>query len=109
MPDSVANWKNFVESASVTDIGLRRSNNQDSLAIAMASDETEWLLRGHLFMVADGMGAHAAGELASKIACNGVPHTYHKLLDRPGPEALRQAIVETNTQIHDRGQASADF
>jgi serine/threonine protein phosphatase PrpC len=109
MAEPVANWKNFVEYASLSDVGLRRSNNQDSLAIAMAGDESHWLVRGHLFMVADGMGAHAAGELASKMACNSVPHTYHKLVDRPAPEALRQAIIETNAQIHDRGQASADF
>lgn len=109
MAESIANWKRFVEHASLSDVGLRRSNNQDSLAIAMAGDEANWLVRGHLFMVADGMGAHAAGELASKMACTSVPHTYHKLADRPAPEALKQAIVEANQQIHERGQASTDF
>ncbi len=109
MAEPIATWKNFIEHASISDVGLRRSNNQDALAIAPASDESNWLLRGHLFMVADGMGAHAAGELASKIACTSVPHTYRKLADRPAPEALKQAIIEANEQIHERGQASSDF
>lgn len=109
MAEPIANWKNFIEHASLSDVGLRRSNNQDSFAVATAGDESLWLVRGHLFVVADGMGAHAAGELASKMACTSVPHTYQKLADRPAPEALKQAIIEANGQIHDRGQASSDF
>jgi protein phosphatase len=109
MVEPIANWKNFVECASLSDIGLRRSNNQDSFAVVTADGEPHWLVRGHLFMVADGMGAHAAGELASKMACTSVPHTYQKLAERPAPEALKQAIIETNQQIHERGQASTDF
>jgi protein phosphatase len=109
MAEPIANWKNFIEHAELSDIGLRRSNNQDSMAVAIAGDELHWLTRGHLFVVADGMGAHAAGELASKIACNSIPHTYNKLADRVAPDALRQAIFEANEQIHNRGQASSDF
>ena len=37
-----------------------------------------WRGRGHVFMVADGMGAHAVGELASKMACDLIPHSYMK-------------------------------
>ncbi len=55
------------------------------------------------------MGAHAAGELASKLAAGGIPHTYHKLLDHVPPEALRQAVIESNAHIHGRGEANAEF
>ncbi len=109
MADQANNWKDFIEYASLSDVGLRRSNNQDSLAIALAGNEIAWYRRGHLFMVADGMGAHAAGELASKLACGGVPHTYNKLADMPAPQAMRQAIVETNSQINGRGRANVEF
>ncbi len=47
---------------------MRRSNNQDSMAVWLAPNEQSLATRGHLFVVADGMGAHAAGELASQIA-----------------------------------------
>lgn len=60
-------------------------------------------------MVADGMGAHAAGELASKLATDTVTHTYFKRCDVPPPDALLAAILDANTQIHRRGEASLDF
>jgi protein phosphatase len=109
MSEPVGNWKSYLEYASHSDVGLRRSNNQDSLAVALAGSEADWQKRGHLFMVADGMGAHAAGELASRLACGCVPHTYRKAPDALAPDALRSAIQESNTTIHERGEANAEF
>ena len=98
-----------LEYASLSDIGLRRSNNQDSLAIMPAASQNLWQQRGDLFVVADGMGAHAAGELASKLSTDTVPLVYHKLMDRTPAEAVLAAVEEANAQIHSRGQASIDF
>lgn len=109
MDEKIANWDHSLEHASLTDVGLRRANNQDSMATLLASSQEKWRQRGHLFVVADGMGAHAAGELASKLATDIVPLTYHKLLDRPPSEALVTAIEDANSQINSRGQASSDF
>src|SRR5262245_50262243 len=88
---------------------MRRSNNQDSHVVVLASDVEAWKSRGHFFMVADGMGAHAAGELASKLAVEGVSHLYRKYTELSAPEALQKAMLETNTKVHQRGQANADF
>jgi serine/threonine protein phosphatase PrpC len=107
-PDSV-NWEHCLDYVAVSDVGLRRANNQDSKAVVVANSQEDFVRRGHLFVVADGMGAHAAGELASKLAADVVPQTYRKLLDRPAPEALLAAIHDANNQIHSRGQASEDF
>ncbi len=60
-------------------------------------------------MVADGMGAHAAGELASKLAVDNISHTYFKLRDLYPPAALRQAIRDANATIHAKGQSSIGF
>ncbi|MCR4415412.1 MAG: protein phosphatase 2C domain-containing protein, partial [Thermoguttaceae bacterium] len=109
MDPHAANWQQCLEVAARSDIGLRRANNQDSFAVVMAGSQEQWEQRGHLFVVADGMGAHAAGELASKLATDSVPLTYHKLLDRPPHEALLQAVCDANAQIHSRGMASDDF
>ena len=109
MAESAGNGRDALESAALTDVGLRRANNQDTFALALAGDDLDWQRRGHLFMVADGMGAHAAGELASKMACEALPHTYRKLLDRTPAEALRQAVLAANATIHERGQAYAEF
>jgi protein phosphatase len=98
-----------LEYAALSDIGLRRSNNQDSLAVMPAASRNLWQQRGDLFVVADGMGAHAAGELASKLSTDTVPLVYHKLMDHTPAEAILGAVEEANAQIHSRGQASIDF
>lgn len=102
-------WNQSLQHAALTDVGMRRSNNQDAHSVVLASDDEHWFSRGHLFMVADGMGAHAAGELASKLAVDNVSHLYHKHHELSPPEALQKAIIETNAEIHRRGQANPDF
>ena len=109
MADRESNWPVDLAHVALTDIGMRRANNQDSHSVVLASDQDEWQARGHFFMVADGMGAHAAGELASKIAVDGVPHLYRKYRELSPPEALQKAIVETNSEVYRRGQANSDF
>lgn len=95
--------------AAVSDVGMRRASNQDSLAIALAEDDREWRARGHLFVVADGMGAHAAGELASQLATDNIPHAYQKRRDLPPCESIVAAVHEANGKINAKGQNSVDF
>lgn len=102
-------WEQKIQFATLTDVGLRRQNNEDSSAIALATTEDEFLERGHLFLVADGMGGHAVGELASKIAAETVPHTYLKNHAGDIRVALQAAVVHANTTIHIRGEQNRDF
>lgn len=99
----------ILKHASVSDLGMRRTNNQDALVVVVTNDVATWATRGHLLMVADGMGAHAAGELASKLAVDNISHTYFKLRDLYPPAALRQAIRDANATIHAKGQSSIGF
>jgi protein phosphatase len=103
------NWDDCLQHAEVSDIGLRRTTNQDAYAVVLANDMESWRRSGHLFVVADGMGAHAAGELASEMAVSGIAHRYPKYRDLSPPEALHRAIQETNYEVHRRGQANVDF
>jgi protein phosphatase len=98
-----------IEQASLTDVGVRRSHNQDDLAVHLASDEVQWDQRGHLFLVADGMGAHAVGEKASEQAASVVPHIYDKHTQDGPASALRKAFVEANASIHACGQQNREF
>jgi protein phosphatase len=99
----------MVEYAVLSDVGMRRPNNQDA-ATALPAKRTEmYRARGHLFVVADGMGAHAAGELASRMAIDKIPHYYLKNTEVGAAEALRQAIEEANYEIHSRGQQNPEF
>lgn len=101
-------WEGKVEFAGLTDIGLRRENNQDAFALAPATSE-DWKQYGHLFLVADGMGAHAVGELASKLAADIIPLSYSKHSDLSPVDALRRAFQEANAAIQQRGQQDPDF
>ncbi len=109
MNSQTANWEHCLQQAALSDVGLRRANNQDSMAVVLASSAEKLERRGHLFIVADGMGAHAAGELASKLATDVIAQTYHKLVEPPPPDALRAAIRDANDRIHQRGMANEEF
>ena len=74
LSEAPANWSPVVFAVACSDIGMRRANNQDSYAIVGASDADKWQRSGDLLIVADGMGAHAAGELASRLSVELIPH-----------------------------------
>lgn len=95
--------------AAVTDIGMRRRNNQDSMATNLADGRAAWERSGHLFIVADGMGAHAAGELASRLAVDLIQHHYEKQTQPKPIENLHRAVIEANNEIYRRGQANIEF
>ncbi|MCE9606497.1 MAG: protein phosphatase 2C domain-containing protein [Planctomycetia bacterium] len=109
MQNPAGYWQDFIEYAELTDVGLRRANNQDSKACMLAGTEVDFFRRGHLFMVADGMGRHAAGELASKISVDTVPLEYFKQPDAPAPTSLKFALAEGNRRIFERGSNNPDF
>jgi protein phosphatase len=102
-------WEDKIHFAGRSDVGLRRGNNQDYHVTQPATTVEHWQQRGHLFLVADGMGAHAVGELASKLAGTTIAHTYQKLPHLQPGEAIRKAFEETNSSIHNRGKANKDF
>ena len=103
------NWDDIIIDAATSDTGMRRSNNQDSHAAVRAPNKEVWRSRGHVFMVADGMGAHAVGELASKMACDLIPHNYMKAKVGTPSEAIVKAFHEVSALIHSRAAANRDF
>ena len=98
-----------LEHANLTDVGVRRSHNEDNKAMLLAGDLDKWMVQGHLFLVADGMGAHATGEKASELATQIIPHTYNKHAQQGPVAALRKAFIEANASIHSRGQQNREF
>jgi PPM family protein phosphatase len=103
------NWDDIIIDAAATDTGMRRSNNQDSYTAVRASHSEVWRQRGHVFLVADGMGAHAVGELASKMACDLIPHSYLKMRTGIASEAIAKSFREVSLRIHSRASANRDF
>lgn len=102
-------WDPGIVFAELSEVGMRRSNNQDSFACEPAKSRERFSSHGHLFVVADGMGAHAAGELASKMAADRIPMHYFRTSSSKAGEALRAAVTEANAEIHQRGQSNPEF
>lgn len=90
--------------AARTDVGMIRSGNEDNFAVDVS--ET----RG-VFMVADGMGGHAAGEVASEMAVQIVVRDLGAVQDLQAHDAAQQvsaALKHANFSIHDRTIAEVD-
>jgi serine/threonine protein phosphatase PrpC len=100
---------------SKTDVGRVRKMNQDSLAVLTAGD-LEGLLDG-LFVVADGMGGKAGGEIASRVTVETVPAVVQEALtDSEGDasdgqiaEALREAIEAANEVVYKQARANPEL
>jgi PPM family protein phosphatase len=84
-----------------SDRGRVRETNEDSLH-AEAPPADKAASHGHLFIVADGMGGHAAGEIASAIAAATVANCYYAAPLAAGGDprpALAQALDTANHAI----------
>jgi serine/threonine protein phosphatase PrpC len=98
--------------AGLTDVGKQRDHNEDNFAIATQIATTEVpdcdakvTARG-VFVVCDGMGGHAGGEVASALAIEKItemfrPFWINKL---PGAKTLREIIHVANQMIYDRNE-----
>jgi protein phosphatase len=98
-----------IEHYSLSDVGIRRSHNQDAQSVVLAKSVEQWREQGHIFVVSDGMGGHAVGEKASQKAAGDIPLTYMKHAQEGVAGALRRAFIETNAAIHAIGQNNKEF
>ena len=88
--------------AQLTDVGRKRPHNEDNMAYVIPKDPQVMTKKGALFIVADGMGGHAAGEVASEIAVDTVSYAYYQEDDDDIAVSLVHAIKRANTLIHQR-------
>ena len=61
-----------------TDVGRKRPINEDSVASVIPDDPRVLLKKGALFIVADGLGGHAKGEVASRLTVEAVSNVYYQ-------------------------------
>src|SRR5271166_5651139 len=92
--------------AAATDVGCKRSNNEDSFGYDAEQQ---------LYVVCDGMGGNAAGEVASSLAVRSLIETYgtsgknDSIDPEPVENRLLKAILEANRTVRSAGVADPEL
>ena len=91
-----------------TDPGCVREANEDNGRHVNPYDAETRIKKGTLTIVADGMGGHASGEVASQMAVDLICEIYYSENGLSASEALRNAIEIANEQIYEASLTGED-
>ena len=95
------NLTNRIVASVQTDVGCVREANEDSGRHVAPNDAETRNRKGILTIVADGMGGHASGEVASQMAVDLISEIYYADTTNSAPDALKNAIEQARNQIYE--------
>jgi serine/threonine protein phosphatase PrpC len=95
-----------VEAHVATDMGPTRDNNEDCCAFQTIDGESG--VRCHLLIVADGLGGHRAGEVASRLAVDTVLREAEREGAPIGDRFLGRALQQANLAVFNHGHDDPD-
>ncbi len=104
-----------LEDAGRTDVGRQRHHNEDYFGVETKIQKLELpksrVLEGHgLYILCDGMGGHAGGEIASELAVNTLRQYFqeHWIANQlPTEDSIREAVYLANEAIYKLNQQDA--
>ncbi len=88
-----------LEVASLSHIGRVRQRNEDALGHFEPPEKAVREGKGSMFVVADGMGGHRGGEIASKLAVDTILSSFYASKDDDTLPSLQQAFSDANKVI----------
>jgi protein phosphatase len=93
-----------VELVSLTDVGCQRENNEDSYGYWEPASDADFTELGRLAIVADGMGGHEGGQIASRLAVETFIKAYAGAADSDPAKRLLTALKEAHRNIQERAK-----
>jgi protein phosphatase len=88
-----------------TDLGQVRENNEDKFDFIEPEDPAVLARKGRIFAVADGMGGHSAGQIASELALKVFIRTYYADSSADVEASLVRAVQAANSYVVDVARA----
>ena len=94
----------------LSDLGNIRTNNEDMGLFFRNASEEVIRQKGYLLIVADGMGGHQAGEVASAMAAETVSQEYFHGPDQSDlAKQLSKAFIAANNKIYGLSSSNASY
>lgn len=85
----------MVRAYGATDVGRKRNVNQDSFMV----EESPLGILPNCFVVADGMGGHNAGDIASKLVINSFVENMRLSNERTAIQAIESSVKAANEEL----------
>jgi PPM family protein phosphatase len=97
-----------IESAQLSDPGKTRGHNEDFLGHVAPDTPERVNTHGWLFALADGVGGHDKGEVASKLAVETLLAGFREsVAGEPHPSLLQRLLQAANIQVYETGRAAS--
>ena len=105
-PNRIRRADDMIQVAALSDVGCKRTNNEDSFGFDVDTG---------IYVVSDGMGGSAAGEIASHVAVEATLSSFKRMLgdagihQQPMQHTLYYAMLHANTAVYQQACANAQY
>lgn len=98
-----------IKAVVMSDLGNIRTNNEDMGLFFKVADENSLREKGYMLIVADGMGGHNAGEVASSMATDIICREYFNQKNNSVEKNLEKALTLANKTIFEKASSQSAY